>query len=164
MPSMDEAHALVIGIANYRSITSCQSGTQRRSGIHDLLSIPPTCGYPKETHTVEGRDGKPGQHPRRVGGTGPAQQEEVDRLPLHSSHGGQIESGPNAGAYLLPVDTSTPRRSPSLTQQSRVTSSRIAARHPRPQMVIVFDAATRAASGSPRTRPHPSSRPARELP
>ena len=47
MPAMDNAHALVIGIANYQQINKLPPTVLKDAqDIYDLLVAPQHCGYP----------------------------------------------------------------------------------------------------------------------
>lgn len=107
MPTLTNAHALVIGIANYQAINSLPATVLKDAqDMHDLLVAPDICGYPPENvHLL--LDGQATQAAMRQALAGLAQRADPDSTVFFyiSGHGGRIESGPYAGEYLLPVDT-----------------------------------------------------------
>jgi hypothetical protein len=106
--SFSNAFALVIGIAEYANIRTLP----RVDDVADfaaLLQDPDHCGY-RPDHVCRLLDAE---------ATGVAIRSELSRLAAtcdkestvivyFSGHGGQIQSGPQAGEYLLPVDTVYP--------------------------------------------------------
>ena len=99
---------MVIGINDYASIRSLPK-VRDAEGIAALLADPSACAYPaKNVRLLRDRDA-----------TGPAIREaladlarrcdpESTAVVYFSGHGGQVESGPNAGQYLLPAETVWP--------------------------------------------------------
>jgi len=108
MPAMDNAHALVIGIANYQHINKLPSIVLKDAqDIHDLLVDPNRCGYPPDPDNVQLLlDGQATQAAIRQALTDLTARSDQDATVFLylSSHGGRVESGPYAGEYLLPVD------------------------------------------------------------
>ena len=104
---MDDAYALVVGIAEYRHVTRLPSAVRSDArDVRDLLIDPQYCGYPPE-HVTFLLDG---------GATRQAIVNALSDLAVRanatssvliyiSSHGGRVLSGAFAGEYLLPVDT-----------------------------------------------------------
>jgi hypothetical protein len=106
MPALDNAHALVIGIANYQHINKLPPIVLKDArDIHDLLVNPQHCGYPKNNVTLL-LDDQATQAAIRQALADLAERSEEDSTVFFylSSHGGRIEAGPHAGEYLLPVD------------------------------------------------------------
>lgn len=106
VPAMD-AHALVIGIADYLHITRLP-GIVRQDAldIRDLLVDPERCGYPGENVSLllDGQATREAILAALAGlaeRAGPASAVFV----YLSSHGGRVTSGARAGEYLFPVDT-----------------------------------------------------------
>jgi hypothetical protein len=107
MPTMNNAHALIIGVADYENISGLPATVvEDARDIHDVLVDPERCGYPtanvqmllNEAATRQGiRDALSGLAMR-------ATPDSVAFIYI-SSHGGRIESGEHAGEYLLPFDT-----------------------------------------------------------
>lgn len=109
MSSMDNAHALVIGIANYQSLDITplpESVTKDAQDMYNLLINPNTCAYPSDNVKLL-LDGEATQATIRQELEKLAQQTNEHSIVFFyiSSHGGRIRSGEYAGSYLLPVDT-----------------------------------------------------------
>jgi hypothetical protein len=106
MPTMDNAHALVVGIANYQQANPLPDTVlQEAEEIHGLLGDPEHGGYPPKNVRLllDGdatRGALCGELERLAGrcSTGST------ALVYFSGHGGRVPSGPHAGEYLLPVD------------------------------------------------------------
>ncbi len=107
MPAMDNAHALVVGIANYRNIPVLPPTVLADAGdMAALLADPQVGGYPAANVRLL-RDGEAGKAGLLAALADLAQAGTPDATVLFylSSHGGRIEDGPYAGEYILPVDT-----------------------------------------------------------
>jgi hypothetical protein len=105
MSAMDNAHGLVIGIANYQHIKVLPPTVLKDArDIRDLLIDPEHCGYPKDNAQLL-LDGEATQGTiRQALAHLAARTDENSTVFIYiSSHGGRIESGLNAGEYLLPV-------------------------------------------------------------
>ena len=97
MPAMDNAHALVIGIANYRHVNRLPPTVlQDAQDVHDLLVDPQHCAYPPDNVQLL-LDGAATQAAMRqalahggLGGRGPA---ATVRCPA----GSRSAAGPPAG-------------------------------------------------------------------
>jgi hypothetical protein len=108
MGSMDNAHALVVGIADYQHIRKLPQVQDARK-VAALLVEPDHCGYRPENVTIL-LDDDATQAAIRDGLSALASRSVPDSTVLiyFSGHGGRIESGLHAGEYLLPVDTIYP--------------------------------------------------------
>ncbi len=107
MPGMDNAFALVIGIANYQNINPLPPTVlQDAQDIYDTLVNPNYCGY-YPNNVLLLRDGQAtGAAIRQALAHLAAQTNPDSVITLYlSSHGGRVESGSYAGEYILPVDT-----------------------------------------------------------
>jgi hypothetical protein len=105
MPAMPNAYALVIGIANYQHIHKLPPTVLKDAqDIYELLIDPQHCGYPAENVRLL-LDGQATQAAIRRALAELAVRGDADSTAFFyiSGHGGRIESGPNAGEYLLPV-------------------------------------------------------------
>jgi hypothetical protein len=106
MEAMQNAHALVIGIANYQSVRKLPETVLKDAGdIGALLVDPSYCGYPADNVKLL-LDGEATRDNIRAVLKALAQRSDQDSTVFFyiSSHGGRIESGAHAGEYLLPVD------------------------------------------------------------
>jgi hypothetical protein len=106
MPTLANAHALVVGVAAYQRIAPLPATVvQDARDVRDLLVDPARCGYPPENvqllldgaATRAAIRGALADIAKRAG-------EDSTVFIYLSGHGGQIEGSPAAGAYLLPVD------------------------------------------------------------
>ena len=107
MTGMDNAHALVIGIANYQHISGLPATVLHDAQeIYNLLIDSSMCGYQPENVTLL-RDQDATQAAIRQALAGLCTRANADSTVFFyiSSHGGRVETGPAAGEYLLPVDT-----------------------------------------------------------
>lgn len=107
MTGMDNAHALVIGIANYQHISALPATVLNDAQeVYNLLIDPSMCGYQPE-HVTLLRDQDATQAAIRQALASLSARANSDSTVFFyiSSHGGRVESGPAAGEYLLPVDT-----------------------------------------------------------
>ena len=109
MPSMDSAHALVIGIAKYQSLDIAplpKTVTKDAKDIYSLLINPNICAYPPD-NTKLLLDGDATQAAiRQELQTLTQKTNEYSIVFFYiSSHGGRINLGESAASYLLPVDT-----------------------------------------------------------
>jgi Caspase domain/TIR domain len=107
MTGMDNAHALVIGIANYQHISGLPATVLNDAQeIYNLLIDPSMCGYQPGNVTLL-RDQEATQAAIRQALADLSTRANADSTVFFyiSSHGGRVETGPAAGEYLLPVDT-----------------------------------------------------------
>lgn len=106
MPGMENAHALVIGIANYKAINPLPPTVLKDAqDVYNTLVNPSQGGYyPNNVQLLLDQEAT-GAALRQglVNLAARSNPDSVVALYL-SSHGGQIESGPHAGEYILPVD------------------------------------------------------------
>jgi hypothetical protein len=106
MPTLDNAHALVVGIANYQNIKSLPPTVlQDAADIAALLADPVQGAYPPGQVTLlsDAAATKAAIMTALHDLAGKSDQESIVTIYL-SSHGGRIDEGPHAGAYILPVD------------------------------------------------------------
>lgn len=159
MPSLENAYALVIGIAHYAAITPLPANVlQDAQDIRDLLADPNHCAYPPENVRLL-LDGQATQAAIRGGLDDLAARSDEDSIVLLyvSSHGGQVESGPHAGEYLLPVDVDytcdqTIAQTAISGGELTVALRRIQAR----KVVILFDCCHAGGIGQPKDAAAPT--------
>ncbi len=107
MSAMDNAHALVIGIADYMHITKLPATVCNDArDIRDLLVDPQHCGYPLANVKLllDGEASREGI----VGALADlaARTEPTSSILIYiSCHGGRVVSGAYLGEYLLAADT-----------------------------------------------------------
>ena len=153
MPTMDKAHALVIGIANYEQLNKLPpTVTKDATDIHDRLIDPEHCGYSKDSVELL-LDGEATVTAIRDGLANLARRSDDTSTALFyiSSHGGRIESGPFAGEYLLPVNTEyTSAESVAQTAISGAEFTELLRAIPARKMVIIFDCCHSGGIGQPK--------------
>lgn len=154
---MNNAHAVLIGIADYQHVRSLPASVLKDA--HDVLAVlvdQQLCAYERENVTVL-LNGAATQTAIRQTLAHVAERTNPDSTVFIyvSSHGGRIEAGPNAGEYLLPVgaelDLST--SPPQLIAETAIPSAEIAEalrRIPARKMVVVFDCCHSGGIGQPK--------------
>lgn len=153
MPTLDNAHALVVGIANYQHINKLPSTVLRDAqDIRDLLVDPHHCGYAPENVQLL-LDGDATQAGLRKALADLAARSDADSTVFLyiSSHGGRIESGPYAGEYLLPADVVY--TSGQSVAQTAISSAELTAALraiPARKVVVVFDCCHAGGIGQPK--------------
>ena len=106
MAAIDNAHALIVGIAGYHSVRRLpQSVINDAKAIHATLTDPGLCGYPPAQVQLL-YDDKATLAALRAGLQELAANTSDDASVFiyFSGHGGRIAAGPYAGEYLVPVD------------------------------------------------------------
>ena len=159
MSAMDNAHALVIGIASYRHVNRLpQTVLQDARDVHDLLVDPQHCGYlPGNVQLL--LDGAATQAAIRRALANLAARSDLDSTVFCyvSSHGGRIESGPCAGEYLLPVDTAyTSAESVAQTAISGAEFTEALRAIPARKVVVAFDCCHAGGIGQPKDATAPA--------
>jgi hypothetical protein len=153
MPGMGNAHALVIGIANYQHINRLPPTVIKDAqDIHDLLVDPQHCGYPPANVQFL-RDDQATQAVIRqaLGDLADRSGEDAVVFFYISSHGGRVGSGPHAGEYLLPVDTDySSGRSVAETAISGAEFTEALRAIPAHKLVVVFDCCHAGGIGQPK--------------
>jgi hypothetical protein len=151
MPIMANSHALVVGIADYHHINTLPQ-VKDAQHIADLLRDPNSCGFPEDNVKLL-LDGQATQTALRQGFGDLAGRSNADSTVLifFSGHGGRIESGPQAGQYLLPVDTVYP--SVEDLARTAISGAEFTAALnaiPARKVVVIFDCCHSGGIGQPR--------------
>jgi hypothetical protein len=156
---MDNAFALVVGIANYQHINQLpETVLKDAQDIHDLLVDAQHCGYAAGSVQLL-LDGQATQAALRQALADLAQRSNADSTVFLyiSSHGGRLQSGKYAGEYLLPVDVLY--ASDKSVAQTAISGDEftaalraIAAR----KVVVVFDCCHAAGIGQPKDATAPA--------
>jgi hypothetical protein len=153
MKTIENAHAMVVGIANYWHINKLPpSVLDDAKDIYSLLIDPQHCGYPKDNALLL-LDGQATQAAIRNALAELAQRSDQDSTVFFyiSSHGGRLESSAYAGEYLLPVDTNY-ASDQSLAQTAipgAEFTEALRAIHAR-KVVVVFDCCHAGGIGQPK--------------
>jgi hypothetical protein len=150
---MDNAHALVIGIANYQHINKLPPTVLKDArDIRDLLVDPDHCGYAPDNVELL-LDDQATQSALRQALADLADRSDEDGTVFIyiSSHGGRVESGPHAGEYLLPMDADY-ASDESLAQTAISGHEFTAALRtiPARKVVVVFDCCHAGGIGQPK--------------
>ena len=153
------AHALVIGIANYQNINKLPSTVLKDAqDVYDLLIDPQRCGYSRDNVQLL-LDTQATQSAVRHALSNLAQRSNSDSTVSFyiSSHGGQIESGLHAGEYLLPVDVVyTSGQSVAQTAISGAEFTQALRAIPARKVIVVFDCCHSGGIGQPKDATAPS--------
>lgn len=106
MSGMNNAHALVIGIAQYAHAGQLPPTVlEDAQVIHNLLIDPAVCGYaPENVQLLLDQQANRAAICQALDRLATRCDEQSTVLIYISSHGARIDSGPHSGEYLLPVD------------------------------------------------------------
>ncbi|MGD0884343.1 MAG: TIR domain-containing protein [Thermodesulfovibrionales bacterium] len=106
MTALKEAHALIIGIANYQTVRQLPlTVLNDAKDVFALITNPDYCGYQKDNTQLLLDEQATQTAIREALAELKARGTPNSTVFLYvSSHGGQLETGPQAGEYLLPVD------------------------------------------------------------
>ena len=108
MPALENAHALIIGIADYANIRKLPK-VRDAEDLAAALVDPALCGYDPKNATVL-LDGEATREKIRAGFEALKDRCDAESTVFlyFSGHGGQVNQGPNKGQYLLPVEVVYP--------------------------------------------------------
>ncbi len=129
MPLLENAHALVVGIANYQNVGKLPPSVLGDSmGIYKTLIDPETCAYPRQNVTLL-QDGKATAATLREALAALAEKTDShSTVTIYlSSHGGRIEAGEHRGEYIAPVDVRVDPADPSVLAGSAISGSEFSA-------------------------------------
>ena len=150
---MDNAYALVIGIANYERINRLPPTVLKDAqDIRDLLVNPNYCGYlPDNAQHLTDKQATRAALRQALADLARRSNPDSTVFVYISSHGGQVESGPYSGEYLLPVDTDyTSAQSIAQTAISGAEFTEGLRAIPAVQVVVVFDCCHAGGIGQPK--------------
>jgi hypothetical protein len=153
---MDNAHALVIGIANYQQINKLPPTVLKDAqDIRDLLVAPQHCGYqPDNVQLLLDGQATAARIRAALKTLAESTNPESTAFLYISSHGGRVEFGPHAGEYLLPVDVVPHRVNKTAISGDEFTEALrgILAR----KVVVVFDCCHSGGIGQPKDTTAPT--------
>ena len=158
MSAMDNAHAVVIGIANYQHINKLpETVLQDARDIYHLLIDPQYCGYPaKNVKLLLDEQATQAEIRQALADLAKNTNQDATVFFYLSSHGGRLESGPWAGEYLLPVDTLyTSDQSIVQTAVSGTEFTEAVRAIPARKVVVIFDCCHAGGIGQPKTAAAP---------
>ncbi|NEO99305.1 MAG: TIR domain-containing protein [Symploca sp. SIO2E9] len=150
---MENAHALVVGIANYQKINRLpETVLKDAQDIHTLLISPQHCGYlPENVELLLDSQATYEALTQALSNLAQRSHQESTVLIYISSHGGQVEFGPHAGEYLLPVDAEfISGASLSQTAISGNQFTEALGAIPAKKIVVVFDCCHSGGIGQPK--------------
>lgn len=153
MPGMDNAHALVVGIARYKAINPLpETVLKDAQDVHDVLVHHEYCGYAAGNVELLLDQAATGEALRTALATLASRSDTASNVFVYlSCHGGRIESGPHAGEYILPADVDyasnarmagTAISGTELTEALRAIEAR--------KLTIVFDCCHSGGIGQPK--------------
>jgi len=158
MPTLDNAHALIIGIANYRAVNALPVVVIKDAqDVYNVLTDPAICAYGAENVQLllDEQATLSGMREALLGLAQRANTESSVFIYI-SSHGGRIEDGSEAGEYILPVDaafspiqgslqldSATALSGVELTEALRVIQAR--------KVLVVLDLCHAGGVGQPKT-------------
>lgn len=153
MPGLENAYALVVGIANYQHINRLpESVLKDAQDIRNLLVDLQYCGYSSDNVQLL-LDDQATQSNLRQAFASLSQQSDPDSTVFLyvSSHGGAVEYGSHVGEYLLPVDAD-PTSGASLAQTAISSSQLTEALRavPSRKVIVVFDCCHSGGIGQPK--------------
>ncbi len=155
MASMSNAHALVVGIANYPHVAPLPDTVlSDAQDVAQVLIDPNLCAYPpNQACMLLDSDASLAELRNQLANL--AQRADADSTVFIyiSGHGGRVDSGPAKGEYLLPYDVqlqagATPPQIDPVTAMSGVEFSNTLARIPARKMLVVFDCCHAGGIGS----------------
>jgi len=155
---MNNAYALIVGIANYQAIRSLpQTILKDARDIYDLLTTPEYCGYlPDHVQLLLDSQATKAAITEALANLTRKSKEDSTVLIYFSSHGGQIEEGSDQGEYLLPVDTDFSSNE-SLVQTAISGNQFTEALRaiPAQKLVVIFDCCHAGGIAQPKTATAP---------
>jgi hypothetical protein len=153
MPALENAQALIVGIANYQKINPLPATVLKDAqDIYNLLVSPHHCGYvPDNVELLLDSQATQANLRQALGILAQRSNAESSVLLYISSHGGQVEFGPHAGEYLLPVDADCTSGT-SLAQTAIAGSDFTDALRaiPARKLVVLFDCCHAGGIGQPK--------------
>lgn len=153
MSGLDGARGLVIGIANYQNVNPLPpSVLDDARDVHAVLTDPNLCAYPPANVRLLLDEEATAAAIREALADLAAQSTPESTVCVYiSSHGGRIESGPNAGEYLIPVDASL--ASTEALARSAVSGAELTAALraiPARKLLVLFDCCHAGGIGQPK--------------
>ena len=158
MPTLPNAHALIVGIANYQHVNPLPPIVLAdAAAVRGVLVDPSLGAYPPGNVSLLLDDAATQQALRQALARLATVDDDATVFLYVSSHGGRLETGPRAGEYLLPVDASY--SSADLLAQSSISSEELTAALaaiPARRLVVVFDCCHAGGIGQPKAAAFPA--------
>jgi hypothetical protein len=150
---LENAQALIVGIADYQKINPLPATILKDArDIYELLVSPLHCGYvPDNVQLLLDDRATKTALKQALAAIALNTNAESSVLLYISSHGGQLEFGPHAGEYLLPVDV-------DCTSEAALAQTAIAGTEftqalraiPARKLVVIFDCCHAGGIGQPK--------------
>lgn len=153
MSALENAHALMVGIANYKKINPLPPTVLKDvEDIYQLLVSPQHCGYlPGNVQKLLDSQATLEAIQDALAQLAQKSNPESSVLLYISSHGGQVEFGPHAGEYLLPIDADcTSGTSLAQTAMSGTQLTEALRKIPARKLVVIFDCCHAGGIGQPK--------------
>jgi hypothetical protein len=153
MAALENAYALIVGIANYQKINPLPATVLKDAqDIYNLLVSPQHCGYVGDNVQLLLDSQATQANLRQALGTLAQRSNAESSVLLYiSSHGGQVEFGPHAGEYLLPVDADcTSGTSLAQTAIAGTEFTEALRAIPARKLVVIFDCCHAGGIGQPK--------------
>jgi hypothetical protein len=150
MSGLNNAYALVVGIANYRSISPLgKTVLDDARDVYSLLVDPSHAGYPPDqVQLLLDEQATRAALCRALDALAERADEDAIVFVYVSSHGARVENGPSSGEYLLPVDADwASNQSLAETAISGAELSEALGRVRARKLVVVFDCCHAAGLG-----------------
>ena len=151
MPTMESAHALVIGIADYPHVTKLPATVlDDARAVRDVLVDPQLCGYPTQNVQLL-LDAAATREAILAAMAHLAEASDADSSVVIyvSSHGGRVDEGPAAGQYLIPVDAKPGAELPQTAISGEEFTEALRAIAAR-KVLVVFDCCHSGGIGQPK--------------
>jgi hypothetical protein len=147
---LENAHAIVVGIANYKKINPLpETVLKDAQDIYNVLISPQHCGYlPDNVQLLLDNEATQANLRQALSTLAQRSNKESSVLLYISSHGGQVEFGPHAGEYLLPVDADCSSLAQTAISGTEFTEALRAI--PAQKLVVIFDCCHAGGIGQPK--------------
>lgn len=155
---LENAQAIVVGIANYKKINPLPTTVLKDAqDIYNLLVSPHHCGYlPDNVQLLLDSQATQTNLKQALATVAQRSNAESTVLLYISSHGGQVEFGPHAGEYLLPVDADcTSGASLAQTAIAGADFTDALRAIPARKLVVIFDCCHAGGIGQPKNADAP---------
>lgn len=153
MPALENAYALIVGIANYQKINPLPATVLKDAqDIYNLLVSPNHCGYLADNvQLLLDSQATQANLQQALGSLAQKSNAESSVLLYISSHGGQVEFGPHVGEYLLPVDADcTSGASLAQTAIAGTEFTEALRAIPARKLLVIFDCCHAGGIGQPK--------------
>lgn len=159
MAGMDNARALLVGIASYQAVNPLPTTVLKDAqDVYNTLIDPTQCGYKKENvRLLLDKQATREVFCQALHDLAAGCDAEANVFIYLSCHGGQITSGPHAGEYILPVDVDY--RSDVYVAETAVSSAEFSAalrEIPARKVTVVFDCCHAGGIGQPKDAAAPA--------